>query len=58
MAWVIFDHRVKYRGAFYPANQRFLVEEGDLPSLLEAGGREQEVKAGRPRKQPAPELSV
>lgn len=49
MAWVKFDHRVKYNGQFYPAGKRFKADDMDLPMLRDAGAEEVEVRSGRPR---------
>lgn len=52
MAWVKFDHRVKYNGQFYDAGKKFKVDDLDLPALKEVGAVEVESRGGRPRKQP------
>lgn len=52
MAWVKFDHRIKYNGQFYEAGKKIKVDDLDLPALKESGAEEVESRAGRPRKQP------
>lgn len=52
MAWVKFDHRIKYNGQFYDAGKKLRVDDMDLPALKEAGAEEVENRGGRPRKPP------
>lgn len=52
MAFVKFDHRVKYKGRLYESGQKIKVDDFEAASLKEQGAQEVESRAGRPKKQP------
>lgn len=49
MAWVIVSHRVKHNGKFYEAGEKFQVDDGELPAMLEDGAEEIPPCRGRPK---------
>lgn len=49
MAWVTVGHHIKYNGKFYNAGEKFQVDDGDLPEMLESGAEEIPPSRGRPK---------